>query len=117
MTNRSSQKTAARAKRHNRLRHKVSGTAARPRLAVFKSNTAIYAQLIDDTTGKTLAAVDSRKEKKGTQLEKAKVVGAGIAKQAAEHKITEVVFDRGGFRYQGVVAALADAAREGGLKF
>ena len=116
MTNKSSRKTAARAKRHNRLRHKVSGTAARPRLAVFKSNTAIYAQLIDDTTGKTLASADSRKEK-GTQLEAAKTVGVAIAKQAAEHKITEVVFDRGGFQYMGVVAALADAAREGGLKF
>jgi large subunit ribosomal protein L18 len=114
--NKSSQKTAARAKRHNRLRHKIAGTAARPRLAVFKSNTAVYAQLIDDEAGKTLASADSRKEK-GTQLEGAKVVGGAIAKKAKEHKITEVVFDRGGFRYQGIIAALADAAREGGLKF
>lgn len=117
MTNKSSQKTVARAKRHNRLRHKIVGTAARPRLAVFRSNLYVYAQLIDDETGKTLAAVDSRTEKNGTPLEKAKVVGAAIAKKATGQKISEVVFDRGGFRYQGIVAALADAAREGGLKF
>ncbi|MBP6881565.1 MAG: 50S ribosomal protein L18 [Candidatus Pacebacteria bacterium] len=117
MTNKSSQKTAARTKRHNRLRHKVSGTASRPRLAVFRSNLYVYAQLIDDESGKTLTAADSRKEGTGTPLEKAKVVGAAIAKQAAAQKITEAVFDRGGFRYQGIVAALADAAREGGLKF
>ena len=116
MTNKSSQKTVARAKRHNRLRHKVSGTATRPRLAVFKSNTAVYAQLIDDESGKTLAAADSRKEK-GTRLESGKAVGAVVAKNAADLKITEVVFDRGGFRYQGIVAAVADGAREGGLKF
>jgi large subunit ribosomal protein L18 len=102
--------------RHKRLRSKISGTAARPRLAVFRSNTAIYAQLIDDTAGKTLTTVDSRKEK-GTGVERAKVVGAAIAKKAADLKITEVVFDRGGFKYQGAIAALADAAREAGLKF
>jgi large subunit ribosomal protein L18 len=112
-----SQKTAARANRHNRLRHKVSGTAARPRLAVFRSNKFVYAQLIDDESGKTLASADSRKETAGTPVEKAKTVGTAIAKKAADAKITEVVFDRGGFRYQGIVAALADAAREGGLKF
>ncbi len=117
MTNKASLKTVSRAKRHNRLRHKISGTATRPRLAVFRSNMFVYAQLIDDESGKTLAAADSRKEGKGTPLEKAQAVGTAIAKKAAEHKITEVVFDRGGFRYQGIVAALADAAREGGLKF
>ena len=106
-----------RTKRHNRLRHKVSGTAARPRLAVFRSNKFVYAQIIDDVAGKTLAAVDSRKESKGTPVEKAKAIGAEIAKKATAAKVTEVVFDRGGFRYQGVVAALADGAREGGLKF
>ena len=110
-------KATMRTQRHKRLRHKVSGTAARPRLAVFRSNTAVYAQLIDDEAGKTLAAADSRKEKKGTTIEKAKVVGTEIAKKASAAKVTEVVFDRGGFRYQGIVAALADAAREGGLKF
>ena len=110
-------KTEMRAKRHNRLRHKISGTAARPRLAVFRSNKFVYAQLIDDEAEKTIAAVDSRTEKKGTAVEKATAIGGEIAKKAAALKITEVVFDRGGFRYQGIVAALADAAREGGLKF
>lgn len=110
-------KTEMRSKRHNRLRHKISGTATRPRLAVFRSNAFVYAQLIDDDAGKTLAAADSRTEGKGTQLEKSKAVGAAIAKKAVAAKITEVVFDRGGFRYQGIVAALADGAREGGLKF
>ena len=116
MSNNSQQKTFSRAKRHNRLRHKISGTANRPRLAVFRSNMYVYAQLVDDEAGKTLAAADSRKEK-GSQLERAKAVGGAIAKKAGEQKITTVVFDRGGFRYQGIVAALADAAREGGLKF
>jgi large subunit ribosomal protein L18 len=110
-------KTQMRTQRHKRLRHNVSGTALRPRLAVYRSNTAVYAQLIDDETGKTLAAADSRKEKKGTGVEKAKVVGAEIAKKAAAAKIEVVVFDRGGFQYQGIVASLADGAREGGLKF
>lgn len=103
--------------RHKRLRSKVSGTAERPRLAVFRSNKFIYAQLIDDEAGKTLAAVDSRTEKAGTPMEKAKVVGTAIAKKAGEAKIESVVFDRGGFKYTGIVAALADAARAGGLKF
>ena len=103
--------------RHKRLRAKISGTATRPRLAVFRSNTAIYAQLIDDVAGKTLAAADSRKEKAGTGVDKAKTVGVTIAKKAVAAGIAEVVFDRGGNRYQGSIAALADAAREGGLKF
>jgi large subunit ribosomal protein L18 len=109
-------KNHMRAMRHKRLRAKIVGTEARPRLVVFRSNTAIYAQLINDETAKTLASVDSRKEK-GTGVEKAKVVGAAIAKKAATAGITEVVFDRGGFKYQGAIAALADAARESGLKF
>ena len=109
-------KTTKRAVRHKRLRAKIAGTATRPRLAVFKSNTAVYAQLINDEAGATVAAADSRKEK-GTRMESAALVGAAIAKRAAELKITEVVFDRGGFRYQGIVAALADGARNGGLKF
>lgn len=108
-------KAQSRAKRHNRLRHKIVGTAVRPRLAVFKSNTAVYAQLINDETGTTLAAYDSRKEK-GTRLESAKAVGVAIAKQATDAKITSVVFDRGGFQYMGIIAAVADGAREGGLK-
>lgn len=102
--------------RHKRLRAKIVGSPARPRLAVYRSNSFIYAQLIDDTTGKTVAAADSRKEK-GSPLQKAQAVGAAIAQQAAAVKITEVVFDRGGFRYQGSIAALADAARAGGLTF
>jgi len=115
--NTTTNKTQARAKRHNRLRHKITGTASRPRLAVFRSNKFVYAQLIDDTTGQTLAAADSRKSAAGTRTAQAEMVGATIAEQAAKQKITEVVFDRGGFRYQGVVATLADAARAGGLKF
>ena len=110
-------KAQSRAKRHNRLRHNIVGTAARPRLAVFRSNTAVYAQLINDENGTTLAACDSRTIKAGTRVEKAKEVGGTIAKKAADLKITEVVFDRGGFQYMGVVAAVADGAREGGLKF
>ncbi|MAQ59273.1 50S ribosomal protein L18 [bacterium] len=115
MSHKSTTKTAKRAVRHKRLRSKIAGTAARPRLAVFKSNTAVYAQLIDDEAAKTLAAADSRKEK-GTRLESAKAVGEAIAKKAAELKVSEVVFDRGGFQYQGIVAAVAEGAREGGLK-
>jgi large subunit ribosomal protein L18 len=109
-------KAQSRAKRHNRLRHKITGTAERPRLAVFRSNKFVYAQLINDETGTTIAAADSRNEK-GTRLEGAQAVGAAIAKKAGEHNITEVVFDRGGFQYLGIVAAVADAARAGGLKF
>ena len=81
-------KTEMRAKRHNRLRHSINGTAARPRLAVYRSNKFVYAQLIDDEAGKTLAAVDSRSEKKGTGVEKAKAVGTEIAKKAGAAKIT-----------------------------
>ena len=117
MTNKSQQKTAARAKRHNRLRHKITGTATRPRLAVFRSNKFVYAQLIDDEAGKTLISADSRKEAKGTPVEKAQAVGTELAKKAKAAKLETVVFDRGGFQYQGIVAALAEAAREGGLQF
>lgn len=116
MINKSQTKAAKRAVRHKRLRANVIGTAIRPRLAVFRSNTAVYAQLIDDDAAKTIAAVDSRKEK-GTRLESAKAVGQTIAKKAADLKITEVVFDRGGFQYIGIIASVADGAREGGLKF
>jgi large subunit ribosomal protein L18 len=115
MSHKSNTKTAARALRHKRIRAKVAGTATRPRLAVFKSNTAVYAQLIDDEQAKTLGAADSRQEK-GSRLESAKAVGAAIAKQAADLKVTEVVFDRGGFQYQGIIAAVAESAREAGLK-
>lgn len=110
-------KKEKRVSRHNRIRAKVSGTAERPRLAVFRSNLYIYAQLIDDVAGKTLAASDSRKQKGATLTEKATAVGTEIAEKANKAKVTEVVFDRGGFRYQGTVLALAEAARSGGLKF
>jgi large subunit ribosomal protein L18 len=110
-------KTEMRHKRHNRLRHRITGTATRPRLAVYRSNKFVYAQLIDDESGKTLASADSRKEGTGTALEKAKAVGDAIAKNASAANITEAVFDRGGFRYQGIVANVATGAREGGLKF
>ena len=105
-----------RAHRHKRLRSKISGTATTPRLAVYRSNKFVYAQLIDDEAGKTIASADSRKEK-GSRLESAKAVGTEIAKKAKAAKIESVVFDRGGFQYAGVIASLADAAREGGLKF
>jgi large subunit ribosomal protein L18 len=109
-------KIEKRAGRHARIRAKISGTAERPRLAVFKSNKFVYAQLINDEAGKTLAAMDSRKVK-GTTSEGAVVVGTEIAKKAKSAGITAVVFDRGGFKYQGIIAALADAARAEGLTF
>ena len=100
----------ARIKRHMRVRNKISGTAERPRLNVFRSNTNIYAQVIDDLSGKTLAAASS--------LDKEITVnGKLVAKRAADKGITEVVFDRGGYVYHGRVKELADGAREGGLKF
>ena len=110
-------KTDMRHKRHNRLRSKVKGTAERPRLAVYKSNKFIYAQLIDDDAASTILSVDSRKDAKKTRVEQAEAVGTEIAKQATAKDISAVVFDRGGFRYQGIIATLAEAARTGGLKF
>jgi len=110
-------KATLRTQRHNRLRHKVTGTAARPRLAVYRSNKFVYAQLIDDEAAKTLASADSRKEAAGTGVEKATLVGTAIAKAALAAKIEAVVFDRGGFQYAGIVKAVAEGARAGGLKF
>lgn len=110
-------KNTRRQTRHKRIRARVVGTANKPRLAVFKSNRSVYVQLIDDEAGKTLLAIDSRKVKGNNTKERAMAVGKEIAKQAKGAGIEKVVFDRGGFRYQGAVAALADAAREGGLKF
>ena len=110
-------------KRHRRIRVKLSGTAEAPRLAVYRSTKHIYAQIIDDVKGVTLVSASSDdKELKtklahGGNIEAAKVVGAELAKRAAKKKITDVVFDRGGFLYHGRVAALAEAAREGGLNF
>ncbi len=109
-----------RRRRHRRVRKKVSGTAERPRLAVFRSNRGVFAQLIDDDTGRTLASASwltLRKGFKGTKSEQAAAVGKALAQQAKAAGIVEVVFDRGGFLYHGRVKALADAAREGGLRF
>ena len=100
------------------IRHKVSGTAQKPRMTVFRSNTQIYAQLIDDVTGVTLASASSLGLKeKVTKIEQAAKVGALVAKVAQEAGITEVVFDRNGYLYHGRIKQLADAAREAGLKF
>ena len=106
-----------RKKRHNRVRAKISGTSERPRLSVFKSNKDVYAQLIDDTTGVTLAASHSLKAKNIPMLEKAKQVGIEIAKLGKDKKVTKVVFDRSGYLYTGIIKTLADSAREGGLEF
>jgi large subunit ribosomal protein L18 len=109
-------KRRARIKAH--IRHKVSGTAQKPRMTVYRSNTQIYAQLIDDVNGKTLASASSLGLKeKVTKIEQASKVGALVAKVAQEAGITEVVFDRNGYLYHGRVKQLADAAREAGLKF
>ncbi len=112
-------KNGARLRRHRRVRGKISGTAARPRLDVFRSAKHIYAQIIDDEQGVTLVAASSMDkdfEGFGGNVEAATVVGKKIAEKALEKGISEVVFDRGGFVYHGRVKALADGAREGGLK-
>ena len=101
---------------HRKIRQKLSGTAERPRLAVYRSLNNLYAQLIDDVAGKTLAASSSLKMT-GSLGSKAKSVGQEIAKKGAELKIATVVFDRAGFLYDGNIKLLADSAREGGLKF
>lgn len=109
-----------RQRRHIRVRRKISGTAERPRLCVYKSNNNIYVQVIDDIAGNTLvqaSTLDKEIKTKHSNKEAAKEVGALIAKRAIEKKITDVVFDRGGYIYHGVVKELAEAAREGGLKF
>ena len=100
-----------------RIRGKISGTAARPRMSVFRSNKQIYVQLIDDLAGKTLASTSSKGIEGGTKCEIAAKVGQAIAGKAQAAGITEVVFDRNGYLFHGRVKSLADAAREGGLKF
>jgi large subunit ribosomal protein L18 len=112
----------ARARRHRRLRVKLSGSAARPRLSVFRSLQHIYAQVIDDVSGTTLAAASTnepttRSGASGNKTARAKAVGQTIAERAKEKGISTVVFDRGGYMYHGRVKALADAAREAGLEF
>ena len=109
-----------RTRRHLRVRRKVSGTAERPRLCVFRSNSNIYVQVIDDVAGNTLVSastLDKEVKTKHANKEAAKEVGALIAKKAKAKKIETVVFDRGGYIYHGIIKELAEAAREGGLKF
>ena len=113
-------KPEARARRHKRVRGKISGTAERPRLVVFRSNRGIEAQLVDDLEGRTLAAASwlhLKKSFKGTKTEQAAEVGKLLAASAKKAGIETVVFDRGGYLYHGRVKALADGAREGGLQF
>ena len=115
-------KALRRIKIKKRIRSRLSGNSGRPRLTVFRSNNEIYAQLVDDTSGKTILASSSTektlsKEKSKSKTEKAKSVGAAIARKAVEKGIKDVVFDRNGFLYHGRVKALADGAREAGLKF
>jgi large subunit ribosomal protein L18 len=107
----------SRERRHSRVREKIRGSAARPRLAVFRSLTHIYAQLVDDDAGRTLAAASSKEAKdKAKRIDSAKSVGTLLADRAKQKGVTEVVFDRGGYRYHGRVKALADGVREAGVK-
>ena len=114
-------KSSAREKIKFRIRKKINGVAARPRLSVFRSNAAIYAQLINDENGATIASVSSLdkdiKAQKVTKTEQSKLVGNAIARKAADLGLTTVVFDRGGYIYHGRVKAVAEGAREGGLQF
>ena len=116
-------RTEIRVKKHKKLRNRFSGTPERPRLAVFRSNNHMYAQVIDDTVGNTLVSASTMQKDVKAELEKtnnveaAAYLGKVIAQRALEKGITEVVFDRGGYIYQGKIQALADAAREAGLKF
>src|SRR5919112_4076885 len=117
----SGSRSAARRKRHERIRLRMEGTESRPRLAVFRSNTHIYAQVIDDASGRTLAAASTlEKELRGgtsTKTAEAAVIGRLVAERAKSAGVERVVFDRAGFRYHGRIKSLADAAREAGLEF
>jgi large subunit ribosomal protein L18 len=117
----SNNKSSARQKIRYRIRKKISGTPAKPRLSVFRSNSDIYAQLIDDTNGATIVAASSKQKdisaQKAPKIEKSKLVGEAIAKKATELGIKNVVFDRSGYIYHGRVKAVAEGAREGGLDF
>lgn len=114
-------KVIRRQKIRYRIRKKIAGTAQKPRLSVFRSNTDIYAQIIDDVNGKTLVAASSKDKdiaaQSGTKVEKSKLVGAALARKASELGLSQVVFDRSGYLYHGRVKAVADGAREGGLQF
>lgn len=111
-----SHKELSRARRHNRIRARISGTATRPRLAVFRSNRFVSVQLIDDAAGKTLAQAHGR-EFPGSLSKQAQAVGKAIGERAKKAGVDTVVFDRGGYAYAAMIKSLADAAREGGLKF
>lgn len=111
------EKLKARTSRHKRIKAKMHGTSTRPRLVVFRSLNATYAQLVDDDSGKTICSSSTLKLKKAPKSSQAKEVGLDIAKKAKEHKIGEVIFDRGGYKYHGRVKEIAEGAREGGLKF
>ncbi len=113
------EKTRSLARRHRRVRKKVVGTSGRPRLAVYRSNRHIYAQVIDDSAGRTLVSASTAtiSDGDGKPTDQAKAVGLDLAGKATAAGITRVTFDRGGFRYHGQIQALADGAREGGLEF
>jgi large subunit ribosomal protein L18 len=115
--NSSQSKQSKIARRHKKIRARISGTAARPRLSVFKSHKFIFVQLIDDEKGVTLASAWSKEMKGKTPAERAREVGGDLAKKAATAKISKAVFDRGGYLYTGHIKAVAEGAREGGLKF
>jgi large subunit ribosomal protein L18 len=115
--NNSEYKSMKRKRRHARVRAKVSGTTARPRLSVFRSNKNIYAQIIDDVTSTTIAQADDMQLTSGSKVERATSVGTAIAEAAKAKNIGDVVFDRGGYLFAGRVKAVAQAAREGGLNF
>jgi large subunit ribosomal protein L18 len=110
-------KSQRRKRRHRRVRAKVIGDSKRPRLSIFKSNTRVVAQLIDDDKGVTIASVSSASEKGKTPRERAEAAAVSLAKMAAGKKVEAVVFDRGGFQYVGTIKAFADAARAAGLRF
>lgn len=110
-------KSQSRERRHRRVRAKVSGTAERPRLSIFKSNTRIVAQIVNDDAGTTLAAVSSAGEKGKTPGERAEAAATALAKAAGAKGVKKVVFDRGGYQYAGTIKAFAEAARKAGLDF
>lgn len=116
MTDTNIQKRVNRQRRHARIRAKISGTAERPRITVFKSNAHVYVQAVDDRTGTTIAAINDDKVKKGTKTERAAAAGTLLAKALQAKKITMVVFDVSGFKYHGRIKAVADALRSAGIR-
>ena len=115
--NKNSSKQLNRARRHSRVRAKITGTKNRPRVAVFKSNQYIYVQVIDDESGKTLLSIYDIKTKKGRKSDKASEIGKSLASKMKEKGLAEAVFDRGGFKFHGRIKALAEGLRKGGVKF